>query len=144
MDMNTVFFLKKEDRAPRWHVIDASNKVLGRLCTEVADILRGKDRASYTPHTDGGDYVVITNCEKVILTGNKWNDKIYSSFSGWRSGLKEVPAKELLAKHPTHLILHGVKGMLPKNRLNRTILKKLKVYVGSEHPHRAQLEGFGA
>jgi large subunit ribosomal protein L13 len=143
MDMNKVFFLKKEDRKPRWHVIDASDKVLGRLCTQAADILRGKTKATYTPHTDGGDYVVITNCEKIKLTGNKWNDKMYARYSGYRSGLKETSAKNLLAKDPTRLIMLGVRGMLPKNKLNRAILKKLKIYAGDQHPHKAQIEGFG-
>lgn len=143
MDMNKVFFLKKEDRKPRWHVIDASDKVLGRLCTQVAELLRGKDKTTYTPHTDAGDYVIITNCEKIKLTGNKWEDKIYSSYSGYRSGLKEVAAKDVFAKDPRRLIMHGVKGMLPKNKLNRAVLKKLRVYVGDQHKHDAQMRGFG-
>ena len=139
MDMNRSFVLKKEDRSPRWHVVDASGKVLGRLATQVADILRGKDKPEYTPHTDGGDYVVVTNCDKISLTGDKWEDKIYASFSGWRSGLKERSAKEVFAKDPTFLVKHAVKGMLPKNRLNRQVIKKLKVYVGDQHPHKAQI-----
>ncbi len=143
MDMNSAFFLKTADRKPRWHVIDASGKVLGRLCTEVADILRGKDRPGYTPHTDGGDYVVITNCEKVRLTGDKLKQKMYESYSGYRSGLKLVAARDMLTKKPDYLIWHGVKGMLPKNKLSREILKKLKVYAGAEHPHKGQIEGFG-
>ena len=143
MDMNKSFVLRKEDRNPRWHKVDANGQVLGRLCTQIAELLRGKTKAIYTPHTDGGDYVVVTNCEKIKLTGNKWNDKIYSSYSGYRSGLKEVPAKEVLAKDPRRLIMHAVKGMLPKNKLNRTILKKLLVYVGDQHPHDAQMRGFG-
>lgn len=113
---------------------------MGRLCTQIADILRGKDKATYTPHTDSGDYVVVTNCEKIVLTGNKWDDKIYARFSGWRGGLKEPSAKEVFAKDPSRLIMQGVKGMLPKNKLNRQVLKKLKIYVGSEHPHQAQLK----
>jgi large subunit ribosomal protein L13 len=144
MDMNKVFFLKKEDRKPLWHVIDATDKVLGRLCTEVADILRGKDKALYTSHTDGGDYVVITNCGKVRLTGNKLKQKMYASFSGYRSGLKLVAARDMLTKKPEYLIWHAVKGMLPKNKLNRQVLKKLKIYSGDEHPHKGQIEGFPA
>lgn len=139
MDMNKSFVLKKEARSPRWHVLDATDKVLGRLSTEIADILRGKDRATYTPHTDSGDYVVVINCEKIKLTGNKWEDKMYPFFSGYRGGLKEVSARDLFAKDPSNLIMKSVKGMLPKNKLNRGILKKLKVYAGSEHPHTAQL-----
>ena len=144
MDMNQAFFLKTADRKPRWHVIDATDKVLGRLCTEVADILRGKNRAIYTPHNDAGDYVVITNCDKVRLTGNKLKDKMYESFSGWRSGLKLVAARDMLNKRPEYLVWHGVKGMLPKNKLNRENLRKLRIYNSSEtHPHDAQIRGFG-
>lgn len=139
MDMNRSYVLHKEDRQPRWRVIDASDKVLGRLCTEVATILRGKDKPEYTPHTDSGDYVIITNCEKIVLTGNKWKDKMYESFSGYRGGLKERSAEEMFKKDPRQLIILAVKRMLPKNTLNRAVLKKLKVYVGNEHPHKAQL-----
>ena len=144
MDMNKTFFLKKEDRDCRWHVVDASDKVLGRLCTHIADLLRGKNKAIYTPHTDAGDYVIVTNCEKIRLTGNKWEGKTYASFSGYRGGLKEISAKDLFKKDPRRLIIHAVKGMLPKNKLNRRILKKLKVYVGNQHPHEGQIKGFSA
>ncbi len=141
--MNQLYFMKKEDRKPLWHVVDASDQVLGRMCTNIAELLRGKTKAAYTPHTDGGDYVVVTNCEKIKLTGNKWEDKIYASFSGYRSGLKELSAREVFNKDPRRLIMHAVKGMLPKNKLNRAILKKLRVYVGNAHPHDAQIRGFG-
>ncbi|MFH1461915.1 MAG: 50S ribosomal protein L13 [bacterium] len=140
--MNKCFFLSKEDRKPKWRVIDATGRVLGRLSTEIADALRGKDRPEYTPHTDSGDYVVVINCEKIVLTGNKWEDKTYPFFSGWRSGLKEIKAKDLQKKDPSKIITLAVKRMLPKNRLNAQIIKKLKVYVGSEHPHGAQEVGF--
>jgi large subunit ribosomal protein L13 len=143
MDMNKTFFLAKEAREPRWHVIDASDQVLGRLCTKVTTLLRGKHKAEFTPHTDAGDYVVVTNCEKIRLTGNKWKGKMYASFSGYRSGLKEIAARDLFAKDPRRLIMLGVRGMLPKNKLNRAILKKLKIYVGDKHPHMAQINGFG-
>lgn len=139
MDMNKSFVMRKENRAPEWHVVDASGKVLGRLCTEIATRLRGKDKAVFTPHTDGGDYIVVTNCEKIVLTGNKWDDKIYDFFSGYRGGLKQKTAKEMLQRDPRQIIILAVKRMLPKNRLSRSILKKLKVYVGNEHPHRAQV-----
>lgn len=139
MDMNKSYVMRKEDRQPGWRVIDASGKVLGRLCTEVATVLRGKDKPEYTPHTDGGDYVVITNCEKIVLTGNKWKDKMYESFSGYRGGLKKTSAEEMFKKDPRQLIILAVRRMLPKNTLNRAVLKKLKVYVGNEHPHKAQL-----
>ena len=139
MNMNKSFVLKKEERCPEWRVFDAEGKVLGRLATQVADALRGKDKPYYTPHTDSGDYVVIINADKIVLTGNKWEDKEYVRYSGWSSGKKVATAKELKEKHPTHIVELAVKGMLPKNKLNREILKKLKVYVGAEHPHKAQV-----
>jgi len=139
MDMNKSFVLRQEDRAPKWRVIDASEKVLGRLSTEIADILRGKDKPEYTPHSDAGDYVIVINCEKIKLTGNKWEGKIYAWFSGWRGGLKNISAQDLFKKDPTALIVHSVKGMLPNNKMNDKVIKKLKVYVGSEHPHQAQI-----
>lgn len=138
MDMNKAFFLKKEDVKPVWKHINAEGKVLGRLATEIANVLRGKDRAYFTAHTDSGDYVVVTNAEKVVLTGSKWADKEYVRHSGYPGGLKKTTAKELLAK-PTEIVIRAVKGMLPKNKLNHKIIKKLKVYAGSEHPHKAQL-----
>jgi large subunit ribosomal protein L13 len=139
MDMNKAFILKNETHTPKWHVIDASGLVLGRLATRIADILRGKNSPMYTPHTDSGDYVVVVNCEKVNLTGDKLADKIYSTYSGWRSGLKQTTAGDLMKKDPAAIIELAVKGMLPKNKLNRQVIKKLKVYAGSEHPHHAQI-----
>ncbi len=139
MDMNRSFVLRKEDRQPKWHVIDATNQVLGRLSTKIADILRGKDKPEFTPHEDAGDYVVVINCEKIKLTGSKWNDKMYETYSGWRSGLKKTAAKDLLKKDPTKIIVHSVHGMLPDNRLSDRLIKKLKAYAGSEHPHKAQV-----
>ena len=138
MDMNKTFFLRKEDRKPKWHVIDATDKVLGRLATSIADLLRGKGKAEYTPHTDGGDYVVVTNSEKIQLTGKKWTDKMYSRYSGWRSGLKTRSAEEAQKRDHTFLIRHAVKGMLPKNKLGRKMIQKLKIYAGTEHAHKAQ------
>lgn len=139
MDMNKAFFLKKEDEKPNWVVIDAKDQVLGRLATRVADILRGKNRPQYTPHADAGDYVVIINAQDIVLTGNKWNDKIYTSYSGWFSGKKEISAKDLTAKHPTRVIELAVERMLPKNRLSRQLMRKLRIYTGAEHPHEAQV-----
>lgn len=139
MDMNKSFVLTKEQAKPRWHVVDASGKVLGRLATDVATILRGKHTAAYTPHTDSGDYVVIVNCEKIELTGNKWKGKMYETYSGWRGGRKDTPAEVVFKKDPTRLVYLAVRGMLPKNRLSRQIIKKLKIYVGGEHPHQAQV-----
>ncbi|OGB84238.1 50S ribosomal protein L13 [candidate division TM6 bacterium RIFCSPHIGHO2_12_FULL_32_22] len=137
--MNRAFFLKKEARDPKWIVIDAEDKVLGRLATEVADILRGKNKPSFTAHTDGGDYVVIINAEKIKLTGNKLEDKEYVSYSGWIGGQKTINAKDLMQKHPEKVITFAVKGMLPKNKLADQIIKKLKIYNGKEHPHKAQI-----
>jgi len=136
MNMNKSFVLKKEDRKPQWRLIDASNKVLGRLSTEIADALRGKDKPDYTPHSDGGDYVVVVNSDKIHLTGDKWDNKLYERHTGYMGGLKFKKAKEMKT---TDMVIHSVKGMLPKNKLSRQIIKKLKVYTGNEHPHIAQL-----
>lgn len=137
--MNKSFVLKKEARSPQWRVVNAEGKVLGRLATQVADMLRGKDKPYYTPHTDCGDYVVVINADKIVLTGNKWEDKEYVRYSGWSSGKKVATAKEMKEKHPTQIIELAVRGMLPKNKLNREVIKKLKVYLGAEHPHAAQV-----
>ncbi len=138
MSMNKAFFLRKEDVDPQWRVIDAEGKVLGRMATQIADVLRGKDKPYYTPHTDCGDYVVVINADKIILSGDKWESKQYVRYTGYQGGQKVRTAKEMLAKHPTYLVEYAVKRMLPKNKLNRQIFKKLKVYTGSEHPHIAQ------
>src|SRR5581483_2443805 len=140
LDMNRTFFLRKEDRKPEWRLIDAEGEVLGRLATKITDILRGKNKPTFTPHTDSGDYVVVINPEKVVLTGNKLEDKEYHSYSGWIGGLKVKTAKEVLEKHPERLIEHAVRGMMPDNRLNDQYMKKLRVYAGAEHPHKAQIE----
>jgi large subunit ribosomal protein L13 len=121
-----------------WWVVDASNKVLGRLATRVARILCGKHRATYIPYLDTGDFVVVTNAEKVVLTGRKSDEKIYHRHTGYPGGLKSVAAKDLAAKHPERLIEAAVRGMLPKSKLGRRQLKKLKVYRGPSHPHEAQ------
>ena len=140
MDMNRSFFLRKEDINPQWRVIDAKGKVLGRLATEITNILRGKDQAFYTPHTDSGDYVVIVNASEIVLTGNKWDGKEYESHSGWIGGLKTRTAREIFRKDPTEIIFLAVKRMLPKNRLSREMFRKLKVYAGAQHPHIAQVK----
>jgi large subunit ribosomal protein L13 len=121
-----------------WLLIDATDMVLGRLASEVAQILKGKRKPTYTPHVDTGDFVVIVNAEKVRLTGNKANTKNYYSHSGFPGGLKEVSFQRMLAKHPERIIEKAVKGMLPKNTLGRAMNRKLKVYAGPEHPHEAQ------
>ena len=139
MDMNKSFVLRNEDRAPKWRVIDAEGKILGRMSTEIADILRGKDKPELTPHIDCGDYVVVINCDKIKLTGNKWKEKMYPRYSGWRSGLKLTSAEDMQEKHPTDIVRLAVRRMLPKNRLSREVIKKLKIYIGAAHPHTAQV-----
>jgi large subunit ribosomal protein L13 len=122
----------------KWFVVDAENKVLGRLASEIAIRLRGKHKPNYSTHMDVGDFIVVVNAEKVKLTGNKLEDKIYYRHSGWIGGLKERSAKEMLEKKPTELLKSAVKGMLTKNSLGRKQIKKLKIYTGDEHPHGAQ------
>lgn len=122
----------------KWYVVDAENKVLGRLASEIAARLRGKHKPTFSTFIDNGDFIIVTNADKIQLTGNKWDAKKYYRHTGYMGGLKEDSARELLAKHPTDLLLNAVKGMLPKNRLGRAQLKKLKVYTGAEHPHAAQ------
>ncbi len=122
----------------KWHIIDADGAVLGRLAAQVADILRGKNKPVFTPHLDAGDFVVVINAEKVVVTGKKETDKEFMSYSGWRGGEKYRTVAQVRAKHPEELVMHAVKGMIPKNRLGRVLLTKLKVYKGSVHPHSAQ------
>lgn len=122
----------------KWYVIDAEDKVLGRLATEVANILRGKNKPIYTPHVDTGDFVIVINAEKVKMTGTKWDDKIHASHTGYPGGRREVVYKEIREKHPERVIEYAVKGMLPKSRLGRSMFGKLKVYAGPDHPHEAQ------
>jgi len=121
-----------------WRIVDADGLVLGRVAEKIANALRGRDKPTYTPHLDAGDFVIVVNAEKVRLTGNKETDKEYQSYSGYRGGLKRIPLADVRAKHPERLIMKAVKGMLPKNRLAAKLLTKLKIYKGSEHPHTAQ------
>ena len=132
------FSAKAHEVKRDWFVVDASNKVLGRLATEIARRLRGKHKAEYTPHVDTGDYIVVTNAEKLTVTGRKFKDKIYYSHSGHPGGIKEISFEKLQKKDPARIIELAVKGMLPKNPLGREMFRKLKIYVGSEHPHEAQ------
>jgi large subunit ribosomal protein L13 len=138
-NMNKSFLLRVEDSKPNWHVIDAEGQILGRLATQIADLLRGKGKPTYTPHTISGDYVVVINAEKVVLSGNKMESKLYTSYSGWVGGKKELTAKQVFVKNPTTLLEHAVEGMLPKNKISRRIIKNLKLYVGPNHPHAAQI-----
>lgn len=132
------YMAKPAEVEHKWYVIDASGQTLGRLSTEVASILRGKHKPIYTPYVDTGDFVIIINADKIQLTGNKLDQKMYRYHSGYPGGLKEMDYKTLLAKKPEKAIETAIKGMLPHNRLGRQMLKKLKVYRGSEHPHQAQ------
>jgi large subunit ribosomal protein L13 len=132
------FVAKEHEIEKKWHLIDASDKVLGRLAAEIATILRGKNKPLFTPHMDAGDYVVVVNAERVALTGNKLEKKTYYRHSGYVGGLKETTAKEMLEKRPENLIKFAVKGMLPKTSLGRRQLTKLKIYTGPDHPHQAQ------
>jgi large subunit ribosomal protein L13 len=122
----------------RWYVVDAEGKTLGRLATQIADTLRGKTKPQYTPHVDTGDFVVVVNAEKVAVTGNKLDDKLYYRHSGYPGGLRSRPLRDQLERRPTEVIRKAVKGMLPRNRLARQQLNKLKIYAGPEHPHEAQ------
>ena len=128
----------KESTAHSWYIADVQGKTLGRAATKIASVLRGKDKAIFTPHADTGDFVVVVNAEKVRLTGKKWTDKLYRDHSLFPGGLAEYSAKQLIEKHPTELVKRAVWGMLPKGPLGRRIYKKLKVYAGAEHPHQAQ------
>ena len=122
----------------KWYVVDAKDKILGRLATEIASRLRGKHKPTFSPFIDNGDFIIVTNAEKIQLTGNKWDGKKYYRHTGYMGGIKETTAKELLEKKPTDLVFNAVKGMLPKNKIGRAQLKKLKVYTGADHPHAAQ------
>ncbi len=128
----------KQTVKKEWLLVDAEGQVLGRLASKIAKILRGKHKPDFTPHVDGGDHVVVINADKIILTGNKWDDKEYIWHTGYPGGQRSITARDLMKKHPERLVEKAVKGMLPKNKLGRKIFKNLHVYVGSEHPHQAQ------
>jgi len=135
---NTTYSIKKNEIESKWYIIDAANKPLGRVATEAAKLLRGKHKPTYTPNIDVGDHVIILNCSEVILTGNKLNQKTYRHHSGYIGGMKETPAKDMLANHPEKAMMLAVKGMLPHTKLGAAQLKKLRVYAGSEHENAAQ------
>ena len=122
----------------KWYVVDAEGHTLGRLASEIAKVLRGKNKAIYTPHIDTGDYVIVINADKIKVTGKKMDQKIYRRNSGWIGGLKETPLKRMLETKPEDVLIHAVKGMLPKNALGRAMMRKLFVYASAEHPHAAQ------
>jgi large subunit ribosomal protein L13 len=129
---------KKEDLNRDWFLVDAENKILGRLASAIAYRLRGKHKAIYTPHTDTGDFVIVVNAEKISLTGKKLTDKIYYHTTGYPGGIKAITAGKLLKEKPEEVLRIAVRGMLPKNTLGRAMLKKLKIYAGGDHPHEAQ------
>lgn len=136
--MIKTFIAKKEEVQRDWYVIDATDKVLGRMASRIAMILQGKTKPIYTPHVDTGDFVIVTNAEKIKLTGNKMNEKVYYTHSGYPGGFKEHPIKKWMGKHPDRIVNLAVKRMLPKTKLGRSMLKKLKVYPGPDHSHEAQ------
>ena len=129
---------RKETVTRKWYVVDAAGKTLGRLCTEIAKRLRGKHKPEFTPHVDTGDYIVVVNAEKIVVTGNKTTDKLYQHHTGYPGGIKSISFDKLLLKSPEMIIEKAVKGMMPKNKLSRAMLSKLKVYAGNDHPHSAQ------
>ena len=136
--MEKTYYPKAGDINREWYVVDAEGKNLGRLATQIAAVLIGKHKPTFTPGVDTGDFVVVVNCEKIVVTGRKMDDKMYYRHSGYPGGLKETNLKTLLATFPDRVITSAVWGMLPHNKLGRALLKKLKVYAGPEHPHNAQ------
>lgn len=129
---------KKESVSREWYVVDATDKTLGRLSTAIANRLRGKHKPEYTPHVDTGDYIVVVNAEKIKVTGNKTTDKVYHHHTGYPGGIKSITFDKLIDKAPERVIEKAVKGMMPKNKLSRSMMSKLKIYAGNEHPHSAQ------
>jgi large subunit ribosomal protein L13 len=136
--MQKTWNAKPGDVTREWYVVDAEGQTLGRLATRIADTLRGKDKPQYTPHIDTGDFVVVVNAEKIGVTGKKLDEKLYRRHSGYPGGLKERPLREELKRRPTEVLRKAVKGMMPRNRIARAQLTKLKIYAGPEHPHEAQ------
>ena len=132
------FIQKPAEVERKWYVVDAEGKTLGRMASAVAAILRGKNKPTYTPHVDCGDYVIIINADKVAVTGKKRQEKIYKRHTGYPGGLRELTFEQLMEKHPEEVVRHAVKGMMPNGKLGRQMFKKLKVYAGAEHPHTAQ------
>lgn len=136
--MSKTYVATPETRNREWVILDADGQTLGRLATQIADALRGKKKPEYTPHIDTGDFVVVINAEKIRVTGKKLTDKVYHRYTGYPGGLRSRTLEEELARHPEEVIRRAVKGMLPRNRLSRAQLRKLKIYAGAEHPHEAQ------
>ncbi|MDI9477050.1 MAG: 50S ribosomal protein L13 [Natronincolaceae bacterium] len=132
------YIAKPNEVEKKWYVVDADGKTLGRLSTQIATILRGKHKPEFTPHVDTGDFVVVVNAEKVVLTGKKLDQSFHTHYTGYPGGLRQIPLRRILAEKPEQLIYNSVRGMLPKNKLGRKVLKKLKVYAGPDHKHEAQ------
>ncbi|MBI4202858.1 MAG: 50S ribosomal protein L13 [Chloroflexi bacterium] len=141
MKRSKTYNAKPNEVGGDWQVVDAAGKPMGRLAVDIARILQGKDKPTYTPYVITGDYVIVVNAAKVELTGNKAADKVYYSYSGYRSGLRRTSYQDMLTRHPEHAIRQAVKGMLPKNNLASHMLKRLKIYPGPDHPHQAQVAG---
>ena len=135
---NTTYSIKKSEIERKWYIIDAEDKVLGRVATEAARLLRGKHKPTYTPHIDVGDHVIIINCGKVVLTGKKLDQKVYRHHSGYIGGMKEISAKDMLSNNPEKAMMLAIKGMLPHNRLGRKMINKVRIYAGAEHENQAQ------
>ena len=135
---NTTYSIKKNEIERKWYIIDAADKPLGRVATEAAKLLRGKHKPTYTPNLDTGDHVIILNCEKVVLTGKKLDQKIYRHHSGYVGGMKEIPARVMMENNPEKAMMLAIKGMLPHNTLGRQMIKKLRVYAGENHENMAQ------
>ncbi|MBN2267025.1 MAG: 50S ribosomal protein L13 [Candidatus Babeliaceae bacterium] len=142
--MNKTFFNKKEEHTPQWHLIDASGKIVGRLATEIADLLRGRNEPTYTPHGDCGNYVVVINADKLVFTGAKADEKEYVWYTGWRSGQKRATVPQKQARDHEFVLRHAVKGMLPRNKQANKQIDRLKIYANAQHPHAAQITGFPA
>lgn len=136
--MRTTFIAKTAEIERKWYVVDAQGLTLGRLASQVASVLRGKNKVIYTPHLDTGDYVIVINADKISVTGKKLDQKLYRSHSEYTGGFKETTLKDMMAKKPDFVVRHAIKGMLPKNNLGKNMLKKLHVYAGPEHSHQAQ------
>lgn len=134
--MSTYF---PKEPTPAWVIVDAAGQTVGRLATQVASVLRGKHKPDFTPHQAGGDFVIVVNAEKVVFSGNKLDQKVYTRYTGYQGGLKSTTAREMLDKHPERVLERAVWGMLPKNRLGRKLIRRLKVYAGEAHPHAAQV-----
>ena len=134
----STYVVRQEEITRKWFVVDADGKTLGRLASEIAKVLKGKNKPIYSPHLDVGDYVIVVNAERIAVTGRKMDQKMYYRHTGYPGGIRENTLRDMLVRHPTYAVKYAVRGMLPKNRLGRKIMRKLKVYAGPEHPHQAQ------